>query len=201
MEPFTLRVADIRQYAYCPRVLYYAYCLPHVRPTTYKMEEGEMQHLEERERERRRGLAMYGLERLEGKASKRFDVEVASERLGLRGRLDMLIEAEEGGERLVWPVEYKATRREPGAQYRLQLAAYAMLLEESEGAQAKGGFFFLVPLRKVVPVRLDRGAKARAEATVLEMHRVVRGEAMPPGCGNAGRCAQCEFRRFCNDVL
>lgn len=203
VEPFHLRVADLRQYSYCPRILYYAYCLPQVRPTTYKMEEGELQHEEEKAREKRRGFNLYGLEAVADRAEKRFDVEVQSERLALRGRLDMLIAvaaANEGEKAAIYPVEFKATRRQPGPQYRLQLAAYALLLEEAEEVEAKSGFFLLVPLRKVVPVRLDKGIKAKAEQTVLEMHRIVRGEVLPPPCGSAGRCALCEFRRFCNDL-
>jgi CRISPR-associated exonuclease Cas4 len=201
VEPFYLRVADLRQYAYCPRFLYYFYCLPDVRPLTFKMEEGEEQHLEEKEREKRRGLALYGLQVREAQAIKHFDVAVESERLRLRGRLDMVIELQGPEGRALYPVEYKATRRAPGPQYRLQLAAYALLLEESWQAEAKQGFFLLVPLRKAVPVRLDKAAKAKAEQMVLSMHAIVSGELMPPPTTSAAKCAVCEFRRFCNDVL
>lgn len=201
LEPFYLRVADLRQYAYCARLLYFFHCLPDVRPTTYKMEEGTEQHLEEREREKRRGLGMYGLKEAEGKAEKRFDVVVESTRLGLRGRLDMAIFVQDGGRRSAYPVEFKATRREPGPQYRLQLAAYALLLEEQEDVEARSGFYLLVPLQKVIPVRLDRGVKEKVERTVAEMHGVVRGETVPPASGRRGLCSVCEFRRFCNDVI
>jgi len=201
VEPFFLRVSDLRQYSYCPRLLYYFYCLPGVRPTTFKMEEGQEQHLEEKERERRRGLALYGLQEFEGQAQKHFDVRLESGRLRLRGRLDAAIEVRGGERGVVYPVEYKATRRQPGSQYRLQLAAYAVLLEEEWGVEARNGFFVLVPLRKVVPVRLDRGIKGKVERVVANMHRMVRGEAMPEPLGRGGRCALCEFRRFCNDVV
>lgn len=200
VEPFHLRVSEIRQYWYCPRLLYYFYCLPDVRPITYKMEEGLEQHREEVLRERRRGLAFYGLQEVEGKARKRFDVITESERLRLRGRLDALIEVEEEGGVRAYPVEYKATRREPGPQYRLQLAAYALMLEEQEGCRINQGFFVLLPLRKAIPVRLDRAAKLRAERAVLDMHRIVRGEVLPPPPRSAARCSTCEFRRFCNDL-
>ena len=199
-EPFRLRVSELRQFWFCARLLYYFYCLPDVRPTTYKLEEGLEQHREEVLRERRRGLSFYGLEGVEERARKRFDVVVESERLALRGRLDAVIEVEEDGCVRAYPVEYKATRREPGAQYRLQLAAYALLLEEQEGCQATEGFFVLLPLRKVLRVRLDRAAMARAEKAVLEMHRIIRGESLPPPPKSAARCSTCEFRRFCNDV-
>ena len=39
-EPLTFVVTDLKQYAYCPRVVYYTYCLPLLRPMTFKMERG-----------------------------------------------------------------------------------------------------------------------------------------------------------------
>lgn len=199
-EPFHLRVSELRQYWFCPRLLYYFYCLPDVRPVTYKMEEGLEEHREEVAREQRRGLSFYGLADVEERARKRFDVLVESERLRLRGRLDAVIEVEEEGGIRAYPVEYKATRREPGPQYRLQLAAYAVLLEEQEGCRISEGFFVLLPLRKVLRVRLDRAAKARAVAAVLDMHRIVLEEKLPAAPKSTARCSTCEFRRFCNDV-
>ncbi len=35
-----LTVTDLKQYCYCPRILFYMRCLPGVRPLTVKMEEG-----------------------------------------------------------------------------------------------------------------------------------------------------------------
>jgi hypothetical protein len=31
-QPFTFRVIDLKQYVYCPRILYYQTALPQVRP-------------------------------------------------------------------------------------------------------------------------------------------------------------------------
>lgn len=199
-EAFYLRVSELRQYWYCPRLLYYFYCMPDIRPTTYKMEEGVEQHLEEVEREKRRGLGFYGMAEVEDRARKQFALTVQSDSLRIRGRLDALIEVQDQGIVLGYPVEYKATKREPGAQYKLQLAAYALLLEEAGGHVVRQGFFVLTPLRKVIPVRLDAGAKARARSAIAAMHAVVASEAVPPPPKSVAKCTVCEFRRFCNDV-
>ena len=37
---YPIRVSDLKQWVYCPRVFYYQQCLPDVRPTTYKMKAG-----------------------------------------------------------------------------------------------------------------------------------------------------------------
>ena len=54
-------VTDLKQYTVCPRIVYYRYCLPRVRPITGLMEEGTLRHEEEDTREERRSLRNYGL--------------------------------------------------------------------------------------------------------------------------------------------
>ncbi len=88
MERAIFTVTDLKQYAYCPRVVFYTYCLPLIRPTTGKMEEGRLAHEEARGREERRTLRIYGLE----EARRHFDVGVTSEELGLTGRIDLVLE-------------------------------------------------------------------------------------------------------------
>ncbi|MGH2538793.1 MAG: CRISPR-associated protein Cas4, partial [Candidatus Promineifilaceae bacterium] len=104
LDPFTIRVTDLKQYVYCPRVLYYQTVLPAVRPTTYKMEEGLALHAETEGRERRRSLSAYGL----AAGERHFNLPLFSAELALSGELDMLIET---AEELI-PVDYKAAARE-----------------------------------------------------------------------------------------
>ena len=54
-------VTDLKQYVACPRIVYYRYCLPRVRPITGLMEEGIRRHEEEDVREERRSLRNYDL--------------------------------------------------------------------------------------------------------------------------------------------
>lgn len=56
----TLTATDLKQFTYCPRVVYYMRCLPDVRPITAKMQEGIAAHDDAEARERRRGLGAYG---------------------------------------------------------------------------------------------------------------------------------------------
>src|SRR5579864_4415679 len=85
--PFTFEVTDIKQWAHCPRIVYYRYVLPRVRPVTGLMREGQTHHHEESAHEERRSLRLYGI--TEGERS--FDVPLYSPTLGLRGRADMVI--------------------------------------------------------------------------------------------------------------
>jgi len=190
-------VTDLKQYAYCPRVVFYTYCLPLLRPTTYKMMAGIAAHEKAGKREQRRTLAAYGLE--EGK--RHFDVWVESPALGLRGRIDLVIETEgRNGQELI-PVEYKQTTRRPGPHVRCQLAAYGIMLEETWGETARRGFIYSLVTRKAEEVTLTERLRGDVRATTAAMRDMVEREVMPDPPRSRRPCINCEFRRFCNDVL
>jgi CRISPR-associated exonuclease Cas4 len=188
------RVTDLKQWAYCPRIVYYQFCLPDVRPTTYKMEAGREAGLAEQERERRRSLRTYGLE----SGRREFEVPLLSSTLGLRGKPDMIIWLDEAREAI--PVDYKLSKA-AGEHFKLQLAAYGMMIEEGSGYTVKRGFLYSIPLRRAEEIRIDRRLRDKLAATLNEMHCILRYEAMPAPTPNRNKCLACEFRRFCNDVL
>jgi CRISPR-associated exonuclease Cas4 len=196
-ERLIFTVTDLKQYTYCPRIVFYTYCLPLLRPTTYKMEAGIAAHERAGKREQRRTLAAYGLE--EGK--RHFDVWVESPILGLRGRVDLVIEVVVEEEREWIPVEYKHTRRRTGSHIRRQLAAYGMMLEEERGGVVRRGFVYSLVTRKVEEVAMTERLRGDVREMVAVMREMVEGEAMPAPPRSRRPCVNCEFRRFCNDVL
>lgn len=195
---------DIKQMAYCPRIVFFGQCLPGLKVArTYAMQEGSAANEAEEAREHRRGLRAYGL-----KAGERlFDVYLESESLGFCGALDMLICA---GDELI-PVDYKNSlddeveqtakaRAQSHHNWQAQLAAYALLAEEAFGGQARRGFLYFIPRRRAKLVVLDGGLKDEVWRLLDEMREMVTREAMPEPTPFRGRCRACEFRRFCNDV-
>lgn len=200
MERTVFTVTDLKQYAYCPRVVFYTYCLPLVRPTTGKMEEGRLAHEEARDRERRRTLRIYGLE----EAQRHFDVHVASEELGLSGRIDLVLEVTvpggaSGGREWI-PVDYKQTGRRAGPHVRRQLAAYGMMLEETWGGGVRRGFVYSLLTRRVEEIPLTPSLRREVREMVAAMREMVERERMPDPPSSHKPCVNCEFRRFCNDV-
>ena len=187
------RVTDLKQWVYCPRVLYYHMCLPNVRPVTYKMKAGTEAGLAEEGREVRRSLRSYGLK--EGR--REFEVPLHSSTLGLRGKPDMVIWLDEPHE--VIPVDYKLSEI-AGEHFKLQIVAYGIMLEEISGYAAKRGFLYSIPQRKAEEVKINKHVRDKFETALTEMHRILRYELMPEATPNRNKCLACEFRRFCNDV-
>lgn len=196
-ESLYLEVTDLKQWTYCPRVVFYRYCLPRVRPVTYSMEAGIGAHAEVASREERRSLRPYGV--TAGERS--FDVAVRSERLRLSGRIDLVIRVEtaQGPEGIV--VDYKLSEREAGAHFKLQLAAYALMLEEAWDIPVRRAFLYHIPQRQAEAISLTAALRGRVETTIAAIHRAISGELLPQPPTHLGKCVSCEFRRFCNDVV
>jgi len=195
LTSFTFRVTDLKQYAYCPRILYYHAILPQVRPTTYKMAAGVAAHQQTERREKRRLLHTYGLQ----KGERAFNVPLFNAELGLSGEIDLLIET---ASELI-PVDFKNSNKE-GRHYRLQLMAYACLLERTYPGRSEAirrGFIYLIPRRKAIEVSFTPGLRRQLAAALEIMQHIAHEERIPAPTNQRRRCTDCEFRRFCNDVL
>jgi len=198
-EALMFTVTDLKQFAYCRRVVFYTYCLPLVRPVTFKMERGAAAHQAALPKERRRSLRAYGLSRGE----RYFDVQVESPALGLSGRVDLVIETDDNptGAKELIPVEYKHSRRKTGMHWKRQLAAYALLLEDVWGMPVQRGFVYHLPLRRATEVAISERLRESVREMVAQMQAMVERQAMPEPPKSRRQCVECEFRRFCNDVL
>jgi CRISPR-associated exonuclease Cas4 len=199
MSQWLLEVTDLKQYTYCPRIIFYRYCTPKVRPITYLMEEGIRSHEEEDSREERRSLRVYGLTQGE-----RYNhLALQSSVLGLSGRIDLAIALPErsapGAEGAV--VEYKLSEQKAGAHFKLQLAAYALLLEEAWQIPVKQGFLYSIPQRKAEKIAITPQLRKKVAQASEHIRQIVDQEIMPAPPATQHRCVTCEFRRFCNDVI
>ena len=160
------------------------------------MEAGTLAHEKERQAEARRSLARYGLQ----EAERQFNVSLYAPQLGLVGRLDLVLLTGSGSERRAIPVDYKDSSKVQ-ANWRMQLAAYAMLLEAVWGLPVEQGFIYLIPLRKAEAVKIDRRKKEAVRCLVDEVLAMVNAERMPAPTAQRGHCVDCEYRRYCNDVF
>jgi CRISPR-associated exonuclease Cas4 len=184
-------ITDLKQYIYCPRIFYYHSCLPDIRPTTYKMWAGIEAHEDERKRSARRSFHLFG----EHNGERYFDVAVQSTALHLSGQIDEVVKTDKE-----WiPLDYKLARQ-AGFHFKVQLAAYAMLLEATFQCQVRRGFLYLIPSKQAVEVPMTAKLRKQVQQAVLSMRSIADQEQMPDPTDWRQRCLDCEFRRFCNDV-
>lgn len=192
-EPLIFRVVDLKQWFVCQRIVYYHYVLPTVRPTTYSMEAGIAAHEEVRPLEKRRTLHAYGVP----DGERHFDVTLYAPELGLSGQVDLVIER---GDELI-PVDFKDSLNVKRRHFRLQVVAYAVMLEHLWEQTVDRGFVYSLPARRATEVKLTARARSTVKQAVDEMRAMVQRATFPPPPPSQRLCVTCEFRRFCNDVL
>jgi CRISPR-associated exonuclease Cas4 len=189
----SLRVNDIKQYAYCPRIVFYQYSMPVEKKPTWKMEQGKIEEAEIDRLEQRRKLSGYRL----AEGVRRFHFWLTSQRLGLNGKLDLLIDSPEG----LFPVDFKWTTGRPHRNHVFQLCAYALLLQDHFERPVTRGFVYLIPVSDAVVFDLTNDLKDQTKTMLSEIRRMVEREEMPPATPVRNRCADCEYRNFCGDVF
>lgn len=193
LEPVqpVLTVTDVKNYAYCPRVVYYHYFLPH-RPVTGKMKEGKLEHARQQELEERRVLTWLGLDR----AERQLSVPIQSAALGLSGLLDEAFVAPSE----VVVLEFKNTGSGIQLNHELQLAAYGLLAQERWQRTCRRGLVYMVAVRQRREIALTPSLSARVLESLAAIRQMLHQEAFPPPTPRRGRCVDCEYRRYCNDV-
>jgi len=192
LSPLELTVTDVRQHVYCPRIPYYRYTMPLERPTTAKMDLGKEEHETTSAKEARRTLKAYGIK----EGERRFGVALHSAALGLRGRIDMVILTPHEA----IPVEYKMAAG-IGLHHKYQLTAYALLAEHTLNRTVTRSFVYLTPAKRAVEVPITAAMREHVRGVLAELRASVENEILPRPTPHRKRCTDCEYRRFCGDVL
>jgi len=192
-ELLPLRVNDLKQFEYCPRIVFYNTVMPLDRKVTFKMQRGAEAEFHLDALEKRRSLRRYKL----GDGERRFHVWLHSERLGLSGKMDLLIVSAHG----YFPVDFKYTRGRPYRNHISQLAGYSVLVEEQYQTVVETAFIYLAPVGELVAIKMTEELKAEVSDRLTRMREMIREELLPSPTPVRARCAECEFRNYCGDIF
>lgn len=188
----TLRVTDLKQWAYCPRIVYFQNRMQGVGKQTYKMEAGKGAQDMVEQLEMRRTLREYGLDG----AVRKFGVWLKNDDLELTGKLDLLLEMDT--EAAI--VEFKLTSGEVGRNHRLQLGGYSLLVEGEMRKTVKSGFVYRIPDGRVFPVPIDELLRSEVRQAIAEMRKMITAECLPEPTDVRKRCEECEYANYCGDI-
>jgi CRISPR-associated exonuclease Cas4 len=185
-------VTDLKQWAYCPRIVYYHRAMPAVGKPTYKMKEAiSAQELIE-SLEMRRSLAKYGLQ----DAVRRFNVWLHDEALGLSGKADLVLESPSE----VAVVDFKLTSGEPGENHRMQLTGYSLLAEVTYGLPARRAFLHRIPDSRIFTIEITDRLRQAVTTASAGIRNVGETQLCPEPTEVRGRCVECEYANYCADV-
>ncbi len=188
-----LRVHDLKQWDYCPRIVFYNHVMPVDKKSTYKMRHGRTAEDAIDRLEKRRKLSEFGL----GEGVRSFHVWCNSETLRLSGKLDLLIDSPSG----IFPVDFKASERNVHENHITQLCGYALLLEEKFRRTVDRGFVFLIPREEIVPIELTIERKQACRTLLGEIRQMIVGQNFPEPTDLRARCEHCEFCNYCSDIF
>ena len=146
---------DIKNWVYCPLIVYYRKIMKAPLKLGSQQYEGQRKHVEVQEKIMRRvGLAIRKKEpKIRGKE---FNVEILLEEEELYGLIDIVVITE--NEEII-PVEIKTMRSDDGKawpDHRYQITYYALLLEKKSNKLIKRGYIYYC-LLYTSPSPRDRG--------------------------------------------
>lgn len=191
--PLILNVNDLKQFLYCPRIVYYHWVMPVRPPATFLMQRGTCQESRFEQLEPRRVLSRYGFQ----EATRHFSLEISDESLGLIGKIDLILESPAR----VAVVEFKATASRLAENWKLQLCAYGLLAERHFQRPCPLGFAMLNDSEELIEVELDEALKSQVCSALKQARELVMAQQFPDPTPVRARCVQCEYRNFCGDVF
>jgi len=192
-------VTDIKQYVYCPRIVYFDRVL-HATPIFgSQQEESKELHEEYVKKELRRKDAVYYSPEFVG-AEKLLFTSLSSSALGLQGNVDCIIKTVRGE---YVPVEYKNMISNMGKvcmQHKYQLVGYALLVEDYFRTVVKRGVVNYIPEALILQFEITPTMKSYVKRVLGHIKRIIRDEELLPirvakqkcggGCGHKQICQQ-----------
>ncbi len=194
-----ISVTDIKQYIYCPRIVYFDRVL-HATPIFGSQQEDSKElHEDYVNKELRRKDAIYYSPEFIG-VEKLLFTSLSSSVLGLQGNVDCVIKTANGE---YAPVEYKNMNSDKGRvcmQHKYQLVGYALLIEDNFNTIVKRAFVDYIPEGLILQFEITPTMKIFVKRVLGHIRRIIKDEELPSirvakhkcagGCGHKQICQQ-----------
>lgn len=182
----------IRQWCFCPRIVYYLELTNH--PVNYPtwVQQGENFHATEEQLWQRRNLSRFNLQA----GTRHHNLLVRSKKINLHGIVDLAIETEDA----IYAVEFKLSAHLKRRGDIMQLVAYAMLLEEHFNKPSPIGFL-LGPKKTLHSIKINDTQKQAVLKIVNNIFLILSSGNKPHSNATAAQCCNCEYLNHCNDRL
>ncbi len=191
-EEGDITVVELKRYAYCPRILFITHVLHLDEVVSEAMEAGLEQHDD--------AIITPIVAKLKALRVLR-SIELRSELLKMGGKPDYLIITRN---KEYIPVEVKWASSDKGRvrwDHKLQLAAYALLVEENFKTTVKRGYIYYLKDRRVAGLVIDEGLKNLTRRIVENIHKIILEERDPGIVSPPTRCVNCGYKAYCRPGL
>jgi CRISPR-associated exonuclease Cas4 len=124
-------------------------------------------------------------------------LSLASKRLGIAGKADLVeFRAGKDGE-IAFPVEYKRGKPKLHRADEVQLCAQGLCLEDMTGHAVPEGALYYAETKRRVIVPFDVSLRQLTEQTIAQLREVFATEKTPPAIYRADRCRACSLLELC----
>lgn len=185
-----IRINEIKNYIYCPRIPFYTLCLSLDRETALSKIGIENEDITKKRMKRRKHAA-----HAVHNGTRHLDVPVTHHDLRLVGRVDELIMTDDG----VYVIDYKDTDRDYG-YWRVQMTAYKLCLTAA-GHKVLDCYIYSIPDQTYHSLKLAKRDESRLKTILASLQRMIETEIIPAPTRHHRKCVTCQYERFCNDVL
>ena len=185
-------VTWIKEYHFCPRIIYFMGVLGAHERVTESIKAGGSHHTLESLRENRR-LTLAG-DRKTRVDRRWLKLKVSSRRLGVRGVIDEV--AEVNGELTIVETKYMKKPKKPRRRHLYQATAYAMLAEERLKKPVRRILLRYLPEGGSHTVTVTDRMRRHVEWTVRRIRKIVCEEKLPR-VRSDGRCRGCGWLWVC----
>jgi len=119
-----------------------------------------------------------------------------SSQLGLSGKPDKVMM--KGDKAVVWEYKSSDAPKEPYMSHKLQVACYAMLIEEEKGISVKEGIVKYSD-GEAFEIRITERLKKKVLRKLDRMRNLKRGATPRKNHNSQGKCTACIYRDICKN--
>ncbi|MHA1750409.1 MAG: CRISPR-associated protein Cas4 [Promethearchaeota archaeon] len=186
-----LTAEDLRQFMYCPRIIYFRYVLRIHPPETTQMQRGTYIH--------EKVARKFDIKRYQNTETY-FNIWITSESLGFKALLDCF----EFNGKEIYPVEFKTGTEQifnkPPKHHEIQISAQAILLEEAFNMNVTKGIIKYIDAKKNLTINITIDKKLNVLNALKKIRYIIKNEDIPKKTINKNKCYSCEFWQYCHQT-
>jgi CRISPR-associated exonuclease Cas4 len=182
----------IRQYKFCPRIVYYS-LLTNIKPIyPRQVSLGQDYHKLQENLSKNRKFKKLNIEYQEVI----LDKYIENEDLNICGKVDLALINKSN----IIPIEFKlSSNKKPNYSHILQLVGYGLLLEKKYQRDFKQAIISYSNNMKFFNITITQEIKKDFFIILKNIEEILKNQNLPNSSANEKQCLQCEYLNFCDD--
>jgi CRISPR-associated exonuclease Cas4 len=188
-----IRISDVLEYLFCPRFIYYMYCLdiPQHEEKRFKVIKGREVH------ETRKLTNRDYVRKKLNCIRKESDVFIASKKHHIKGIVDEVLFLDDG---TAAPLEYKFAEYKDQIfkTYKFQLVLQSLLIRENYNIEVNRAYLCFTRSNSLVKeMEITNSDFKKAEKIIEEIVDIVQKGLYPKTSTSSRKCVDCCYRNIC----